>query len=224
MSLSFETNMIILSPKDAGFIAQDLLFQKLALTLNPNDRIGLVAQNGAGKSTLLRCLAGDIKLGSGEIFLSRGTSIGYMAQDVDPALLNLTLGQAVLAALPKSVRKSESWRVDMVLDTLNTPEVTRDTQISKLSGGWQRLMLLARVWVTDPNILLMDEPTNHLDLEKILVLEDWFATWVGSVPVIVASHDRSFLDTVTNRTLFLRPEISHQFSLPYSRAREELTY
>ena len=216
--------MAILSLKDAGFIAQDHLFQDLSLTLNANDRIGLVAQNGAGKSTLLRCLAGEIELGSGEIFRSRGTSIGYMAQDVSPELTDLTLSEAVLAALPKAARDSESWRVDMVLDTLNTPEVTRDTRISALSGGWQRLMLLARVWVTDPDILLMDEPTNHLDLEKILVLEEWFATWVGSVPVIVASHDRSFLDTVTNRTLFLRPEISHQFSLAYSRARDELVH
>ncbi len=78
--------MTILSLKDVGFIAQDHLFQNLTLTLNANDRIGLVAQNGAGKSTLLRCLAGEIELGSGEIFRSRGTSIGYMAQDVSPDL------------------------------------------------------------------------------------------------------------------------------------------
>ena len=221
---SFETNMTILSLKDAGFIAQNQLFRNLNLTLNPNDRIGLVAQNGAGKSTLLRCLTGEIDLGSGEIFRARGVSIGHMAQDVSPELLNLTLHGAVLAALPKDTREGETWRVDMVLDALNTPQSMRDTRVSALSGGWQRLMLLARVWVTEPDVLLMDEPTNHLDLEKILMLEDWFATWVSRVPVVVASHDRSFLDAVTNRTLFLRPEMSHQFALPYSRARDELAH
>lgn len=216
--------MAILILKDAGFVAQDHLFKNLTLTLNPHDRIGLVAQNGAGKSTLLRCLAGETDLGSGDVFRSRGVSVGHMAQDVAPGLMDLTLHGAVLKALAKDARETEAWRVDMVLDTLNAPETMRDTEVSALSGGWQRLMLLARVWVTDPDVLLMDEPTNHLDLEKILMLEDWFATWVGGVPVVVASHDRSFLDAVTNRTLFLRPETSHLYTLPYSRARDELAH
>lgn len=216
--------MTILSIKDAGFVAQHHLFKNLTFTLNANDRMGLVAQNGAGKSTLLRCLEGELELGSGEIFRSRGVRVGYMAQDVDPALMNLTFHNALLSALPDDAVEGEGWRVDMVLDTLDTPQVTRDAKVSELSGGWQRLMLLARVWVTEPDVLLMDEPTNHLDLEKILVLETWLNTWVGDVPVIIASHDRSFLNAITNRTLFLRPEISHLFTLPYSRARAELIH
>lgn len=216
--------MTILSLKAAGFIARDHLFQNLTLTLNLNDRIGLVAQNGAGKTTLLRCLTGEIDLSSGEIFRARGTRIGYMAQDVDQTLMGLSFYDAVLAALPEDARITEGWRVDMVLDTFDTPDDTRHQKVSALSGGWQRLMLLARIWVTEPDVLLMDEPTNHLDLEKILMLENWLNTWLGSVPVIVASHDRSFLDRVSNRTLFLRPTLSHQFALPYSRARDELAH
>jgi ATPase subunit of ABC transporter with duplicated ATPase domains len=214
--------MTILSLNNASYIARDHLFQNLDLTLGPGDRLGLVAQNGAGKSTLLRCLAGEAELSSGEIYISRGVRVGHMTQDVSPDLVNASFRDAVLSALPPETRESESWRVDMVLDSLNTPDITREAKVSELSGGWQRLMLLARVWVTEPDVLLMDEPTNHLDLGKIILLENWLDTWVGSVPVIVASHDRSFLDNATNRTLFLRPGTSQQFAHPYSRARDEL--
>ena len=215
--------MTILSLKDAAFVARSPLFQDLTLTLGPGDRLGLVAQNGAGKTTLLRCLAGTLELSHGEVVRSRGANIGYVPQDVGPALLDLTFRDAVLDALPADLRDGESWRVDLVLESLEAPPEIRGIRVAALSGGWQRLMLLARVWVTDPAALLLDEPTNHLDLEKILLLERWLATWAGDVLVIVASHDRGFLDAVTNRTLFLRPETSRLFALPYSRARVELT-
>jgi ATPase subunit of ABC transporter with duplicated ATPase domains len=214
--------MSILSLKDAALGGHAPLFQNLTLTLGPGDRMGLVAQNGAGKSTLLRCLAGEIDLSHGDVIRSRSATIGYVPQDVEPALLGQTFRDAVLTALPKSTWENDSWRVDVVLDSLNAPQEMRALSVSALSGGWQRLMLLARVWVTDPDALLLDEPTNYLDLEKILLLENWLATWTSHLPVIIASHDRSFLDAATNRTLFLRPEISRLFALPYSRAREEL--
>ena len=82
--------------------------------------------------------------------------------------------------------------------------------------------MLARVWVTEPDVLLLDEPTNHLDLARIGQLEDWLNALPRDVPVIISSHDRAFLDATTNRTLFLRPERSQVFSLPYTRARAAL--
>lgn len=216
--------MTTLSLKDATFIAHLPLFANLTHTFGTDDRVGLVAQNGAGKTTLLRCLTGEIELTHGSIVRSRGIHIGNVPQDVDQDLMDLTFREAVLAALPQSQRQDEAWRADVVLDTISAPRSARDTPIRELSGGWQRLMLLARVWVTDPDVLLMDEPTNHLDLEKILMLEDWLQTWAGNMLVIIASHDRSFLDAVTNRTLFLRPDASRLYALPYSRAREELQH
>ena len=109
-----------------------------------------------------------------------------------------------------------------MLDSLDVPEALRERPLSALSGGWQRLAMLARVWVTEPDVLLLDEPTNHLDLARISQLEDWLNALPRDMPVIISSHDRAFLDAVTNRTLFLRPERSHVFSLPYSRARAAL--
>ncbi|TIP96717.1 MAG: ABC-F family ATP-binding cassette domain-containing protein, partial [Mesorhizobium sp.] len=116
--------------------------------------------------------------------------------------------------------ESEQWRVDVVLDSLDVPQPMRERPMRALSGGWQSLALIARVWVTDPDVLLLDEPTNHLDLAKISQLETWLNALTREVPVVIASHDRAFLDATTNRTLFLRPEQSPVFSLPYSRARD----
>lgn len=208
--------------KDAALTASRPLFQNLNLSIAPGDRVGLVAGNGAGKSTLLKCIAGELDLGAGEIVASRGTRIGYVEQHVGQGLMGLGFFEAVRDALDPEARESEGWRADVALDTLGVPGGMREMPVAALSGGWQRLMLVARVWVTDPDVLLLDEPTNHLDLEKIGLLENWLATGLGSVPAIIASHDRAFLDAVTNRTLFLRPETSRYFALAYSKARDAL--
>ena len=110
----------------------------------------------------------------------------------------------------------------MALELIEAPDALRRRGLRALSGGWRRLALLARAWVTEPDMLLLDEPTNHLDLGRITALEAWLNALPRAVPFILASHDRAFLDAVTNRTLFLRPERSQVFALPYSRARVAL--
>lgn len=214
--------MTTITLKSAGVTGKTQLFNDLTLAIGPGDRVGLMGANGAGKSTLLKCLTGEADLTSGEITLSRGARVGEVPQSVPEELLDVGLFDAVASGLDAEALSSEGWRVDVVLDTLSTPAELRDRRVRELSGGWQRLMLLMRAWVGDPDVLVLDEPTNHLDLEKIALLEGWFET-IGSVPVIVASHDRSFLDAVTNRTLFLRPDVSRYFPLSYTRAKEALT-
>ncbi len=195
------------------------LFTGLNLTLEKADRIGLIAGNGRGKSTLLRCIAGTHEPTSGEITRARGLRIGHLEQDVPEALLPLTLYEAVLSALPPEQAEYDSWRVDVVLDDLKVPYEHQQKPMRALSGGWQRIAMLARVWVLEPDLMLMDEPTNHLDLSRIGILQNWLETTARGVPLIVASHDRAFLDEVTNRTLFLRETASRVFALPYSKAR-----
>ncbi len=123
---------------------------------------------------------------------------------------------------PPDQQLSESWRVDVALEQLEVPENMREMPLKQLSGGWQRFAMLARVLVTDADVLLLDEPTNHLDLARIGQLEDWLNALPREMPVIISSHDRAFLDATTNRTLFLRPEQSQIFSLPFTAAREAL--
>lgn len=211
--------MTLLNIRNLGVTLSSPLFSRLNLAVNAGDRIGIVAANGQGKSTLFRCIAGTLEPTEGDVTRARGLTVGYVEQNVPPALFAKTFYDAVLDALSPAEMETESWRADVVLESLEVPEDLRKRPLAALSGGWQRLATLAHVWVTEPDLLMLDEPTNHLDLRKISRLEEWLNALPRDVPVILASHDRAFLDAVTNRTLFLRPEQSQVFAFPYSRAR-----
>ena len=83
------------------------------------------------------------------------------------------------------------------------PPISAAFRCAALSGGWQRLALIARAWITEPDLLLLDEPTNHLDLEKLFKLESLDHAAGYTAPVVVASHDRDFLDACTDRDAVL---------------------
>ncbi|MDX8352608.1 ABC-F family ATP-binding cassette domain-containing protein [Cognatiyoonia sp. IB215182] len=214
--------MSIMNINGLGVTLGEPPFADLNLTISKGDRIGLVAANGRGKSTLLACLSGDLDPTTGDITRARGLRIGHVAQYVSGAALQKTLYDLVLAALPEEQAAYESWRVDVVLGDLQVPHDLQQKPLSALSGGWQRTALLAAAWVTEPDLLLLDEPTNHLDLHRIALLQDWLGTLPRDVPAVITSHDRAFLDAVTNRTLFLRAERSRVFQLPYTHARAAL--
>lgn len=206
--------MSLLSLKAAGITLGAPLFSQLDLTLHPGDRLGVVAPNGRGKSTLLQAIAGRVELTSGDITRRRGLVTGLLPQDMPSDLATLTPRDAVRAA----VDEGEDWRAEIALDDLEIPQDLRDRRMADLSGGWQRLVLLARVWVMEPDLLLMDEPTNHLDLSRIGLLQRWIAALPRATAVLVISHDRAFLDDICTRTLFLRDRQSQSFALPYSGA------
>jgi ATPase subunit of ABC transporter with duplicated ATPase domains len=214
--------MTLINIRNLGVTLGAPLFSRLNLVVNAGDRIGLVAANGRGKSTLLRCMAGTMEASEGEITRSRGLTVGHVEQDMPQALMDRPFYAAVLEMLAVDQRLSERWRVDVALESLEVPEALRQRPLKHLSGGWQRLAMLARVLVTEAEVLLLDEPTNHLDLARIGQLENWLNSLPREMPVVISSHDRAFLDATTNRTLFLRPEQSQVFSLPYTRARAEL--
>jgi ATPase subunit of ABC transporter with duplicated ATPase domains len=214
--------MALINARNLGVTLGAPLFSNLNFVVQAGDRLGLIAANGRGKSTLLRCIGGGFEPSAGEITRTRGLRVGHVEQDVPADLLGTSFYDAVQQALPPEQAETEAWRVDVVLASLNVSQELYGRSLAKLSGGWQRLAMLARVWVTEPDVLLLDEPTNHLDLSRISQLEDWLNALPREVPVVISSHDRAFLDATTNRTLFLRPEQSQAFSLPYSRARAAL--
>jgi len=213
------TLVTLINLQDVAVTLSEPLFADLSLTLAKSDRLGIVAANGRGKSTLLGILAGHISPTSGDITTARGLRAELVPQDLPDELRDLCMFDAVLAGIDEEQAEFESWRVNIALEDLHVPADIWQTPIEDLSGGWQRVALLARAWVREPDVLLIDEPTNHLDLHRIGVLQTWLSTVARRTACVIASHDRAFLDTVTNRTLFLRPQNSPQFALPYSAAR-----
>ena len=160
-----------------------------AFTIGENDRIGLVGANGSGKSSLLTTLAGRHEPDAGSLAMRRGLTLAMAEQEVPSALLPVPLYEAVLQALPAAVRDEEAWKADVILESLGFPWEFRERPLGKLSGGWQRLALIARARLPEPDLLLLDEPTNHLDLAKILHLERWLEEEVRG-PLVMVSHDR----------------------------------
>ncbi|MEM6589206.1 MAG: ABC-F family ATP-binding cassette domain-containing protein [Pseudomonadota bacterium] len=214
--------MTLLHIQSLGLTIAEPIFTDLSLTLAKGDRLGLVAANGRGKTTLLNCLTGHSDPTHGEIARGRGLRVGYVRQTLPEGAEALTPYELTLAALPAEQADYESWRVDVVLGELAMPYELQHQPLEALSGGWQRMAMLAAEWVGTPDVLLLDEPTNHLDLGRIGQLQAWLAGLPRDLAMIVTSHDRAFLDAVTNRTLFLRAERSRAFPLSFSAARDAL--
>ncbi|BAM92850.1 ABC transporter related [Bradyrhizobium oligotrophicum S58] len=214
--------MSLIAVKSLALTRTESLFAALTFSITKGDRLGLVAANGRGKSSLLRIMAGEDDGTTGTITRARGLVVGLAPQDPPERLLSLSFRDAVRDALAPEIAEAENWRVDVLLDELAVDDALRSRAIHGLSGGWQRVMLLARAAIIAPDLLLLDEPTNHLDIGRIGALQRFLAALPRDCAVVAASHDRAFLDDVTDRTLFLRPEDSADFSLPYSRALQAL--
>jgi ABC transport system ATP-binding/permease protein len=195
------------------------------LALHEGDRVGLVGRNGAGKSTFLKVLAGLRAPDAGEVAARRDLVVSYLSQEfsLDPAkdvLANIRDGAkhvldliAEFESLPgHSPRHAEledriahldGWNLDSRIATamshLNTPPGDRD--IGTLSGGEKRRVAMCRAIVARPDLLILDEPTNHLDPESIEWVAEFLENFGGAF--LVVTHDRWFLDRVTNLTVEL---------------------
>jgi ATPase subunit of ABC transporter with duplicated ATPase domains len=192
------------------------------VTLQLDDaRTALVGENGAGKSTLLKCLTGELELTSGKVVRSRGFKLGYVPQETPPGLDGLTVRAVLERALPDQ-DGAEDWKVDVLLDDYGIAPERADALFGTLSGGWQRLFLIAAAArLGEPDLLILDEPTNYLDLANINTLERWLAA-DARLPLLVVSHDREFLERNTTRTVFLRSDGAHAFNATFLAARQQL--
>ena len=175
------------------------LFESLCFSLAEGDRVGLVGPNGSGKTTLLRILAGLDSPDAGTRSARKLLRLGYVPQDPTfPA--GVTVGEIVRAGLtPDDPETAGRVAASLGRAGLADPRQT----VALLSAGWRKRLAIACELVGGPDLLLMDEPTNHLDLEGILWLEELLAAEVPAYLVI--SHDRYFLENVTDRVLELNP-------------------
>jgi ATPase subunit of ABC transporter with duplicated ATPase domains len=212
----------VLGMEQGGFgYGQRRVFNNVSFLLD-DARTALVGENGVGKSSLLKCLSGEEDLDRGKLIKSRNLRVGALPQETPSALDDLTVREAMARSLARIGAEDEAWRIDVLLTDIGLAPAMGERRFGALSGGWRRLLLIAGVArLEEPDILVLDEPTNHLDLSNIATLERWLTT-AFKIPMLIVSHDRAFLDRVTERTLFMRSDGMHAFKTRFSNAREEL--
>jgi ATP-binding cassette subfamily F protein uup len=167
------------------------LFEGLFNNITKGDKTCLVGRNGCGKSTFLKIICAQIDFDQGERFVQPGTRFSYLPQDVwlEP---NQTPKEFVMQS------GCEAFEAEEILDLL---KMDRDRFMEGFSGGERRRVALARALVGHPDVLLLDEPTNHMDLPTIEWLEEFLSSHKGALLTI--SHDRTFLERVSNSCLWL---------------------
>ena len=214
------------------------VLENIHLSFYPDAKIGILGPNGAGKSTVLKIMAGLDKEWTGEAWLAEGATLGYLPQEpqLDPTKTvreNVMEGVAEKTAilerynelmmnysdetadegsrLQDVIDSQNLWdldsQVEMAMEALGCPP--GDSEVTGLSGGEKRRVALCKLLLSKPDLLLLDEPTNHLDAETIAWLEKHLREYPGSV--LMVTHDRYFLDNVTNWIL----ELDRGRGIPY---------
>lgn len=216
--------MILLNATDISksYTASPLL-SNLSYAINEGDKIGLIGVNGTGKSTLLRITAGIEDADSGKIILTGGVRIGYLPQApaYDPE--KTVLEQAV-SYLTRQTAQEGEYKCKSMLNQLGITDFEK--KMSTLSGGERKRVAMAGIFTNECDILILDEPTNHIDSDTVEWLENYLKKFRGAI--FMVTHDRYFLDRVTNVILELtggklyRHEGNYEVYLENRAAREEM--
>lgn len=171
-----------------------ILFEDASLGISQGDKIGLIARNGAGKTTFLNIVAGREDYDSGKITFRNGIRVGYLEQvtDMNPEMTALEYAASDIAD------SEEGNGPDLARQMLYQLKITDLNQpIGKMSGGQAKRVALARVLLSNPDMLILDEPTNHLDIDMVEWLENYLTR--QRVTLLMVTHDRYFLDNVCNK-------------------------
>lgn len=202
-----------------------ILFEDVSFGVSEGEKIGIIAKNGTGKSTLLRIIAGKESADSGEVVFRKGLRVGFLEQTPvfgtdDTALDACMSGDGeiprVIAEYEKALLDGNADRLNDAIHEMDCRNAwdyeerfkqlltqlkikSIDTPVSKMSGGQQKRIALARVILESPDMIILDEPTNHLDIEVIEWLEGYLTR--SRVTLLMVTHDRYFLDRVCNRII-----------------------
>ena len=220
-----------------------ILLDNVNFEIKRGSRIGLLGRNGAGKTTLMKLVAGVIHPDGGDRWIRPGVKVAWLKQSLPNAdeqtvydfvadglaevgaLLkryhHLTLDydtgrSAELELVQAELESKDGWSLSQKVDTVITQlELPQDKHMSELSGGWRKRVALARALVREPDLLLLDEPTNHLDIPAIEWLERQLLDYRGALMLI--THDRSFLQNVSNKIVELDRGKLYQFDGGFNR-------
>ena len=176
------------------------LFERISLTVEEGDRIGLIGPNGSGKSTLLAILASQMEPDEGEVAVRKRARASYVPQDSSFAE-GLTVRQVLDAALAAAHvdESNREGRLREIAGRAGFADLA--VEASQLSGGWRKRLAIVEALVGEPDVLLLDEPTNHLDLAGIEWLEELLAG--AAFAAVTVSHDRYFLESTSSQIIEL---------------------
>lgn len=191
-----------------------VIFDDVSCGISEGEKIGVIGINGTGKTTLLRVLAGLEQPDEGQVITQNGIRIAYLQQN--PAFPE---EKTVLSYVTDGMRDMDWTLQSEAKSMLNQLGIVDHEQpLAELSGGQRRKAALVRTLVQDFDVLLLDEPTNHLDNEMLTWLEDYLNRYKGTV--IMVTHDRYFLDRVSNRILELDHGKIYSYEANYSKFLE----
>jgi len=168
-----------------------VLFDNAGLQINPGEKVGLVGRNGHGKTTLLKMLTQGETPDAGQIQIPGDYRLGYLTQHI--AFTGKTVLKECMEGLPPH-EKDHSWKAEKILAGLGFSDEDMQQDPASFSGGFQVRLTLARVLVSDPDLLVLDEPTNYLDITSIRWLTSFLKAWPREI--ILVTHDRGFMDGV----------------------------
>ena len=197
--------MIKINQLSKSYFAREL-FSEVNLQMNAGDRLGLVGRNGHGKSTLFKLILGQEDPDSGEITIPRNYRIGYLEQHL--RFTESTILAEAALGLPEDESHS-LYKAEAILFGLGFSAADFEKAPGEFSGGFQIRINLAKLLVSEPNLLLLDEPTNYLDITSVRWIARFLAKFNGEL--IVISHDRDFMDSVTTHTAVIHRQKIRKF-------------
>jgi len=182
------------------------LFADVSLQMNAGERLGLVGRNGHGKTTLFRLILGQEEPDSGEITIPRNYRIGHLEQHLH--FIRPTILEEAALGLPEEESHS-IYKVEAILFGLGFSQVDLGKAPREFSGGFQIRINLAKLLLSEPNLLLLDEPTNYLDITSVRWVTRFLSNFKGEL--ILISHDRDFMDSVTTHTAVIHRQKVRKF-------------
>lgn len=190
-----------------------ILFDKVTLGINEREKIGIIGINGTGKSTLLKIIAGFVEVDEGNVVKGKSVRIEYLAQNPEFDSKLTILENVVLGKKAAEEYRNLEGEAKTMLTKLGISD--HDGSIDFLSGGQKKRVALVRTLLTETDILILDEPTNHLDNEMSEWLEDYLNKYMGAL--IMVTHDRYFLDKVTNKIIEIDKGNIYSYAANYTK-------